>query len=205
MLNMIKASFISRATELGFKPGIPGNPNETLAEIVESRIPAYWEAFPGLLVNAAEGGEFTPAATEALLDETGKKALEQLFLVSLGLYEALGERFNWRHRLFPDLTHRQVSGIAARLKRGETVEAGGISLPAARLTAAFKRCRRSRGGLSDSLLRLFTPRQAELIFKRLRGARLSKTEGEYFSRAIRPKLSALADEELHRLARRALN
>lgn len=197
---MIKASFISRATELGFKPGSPSDPNETLAEIVESRIPAYWEAFPGLLVNAAEGGEFSPAATAALLDESGKQALSQLFLVSLGLYEALGEHFNWRRRLFPDLPARQVAGIAARLGRGEAVEAGGISLPAARLTAAFKRCRRSRGGLSDSLLQLFTPRQTELIFKRLRGSSLTKTEAEYFSRAIRPKVRALADEELHRLA-----
>ena len=105
---MIKASFISRATELGFKPGSPSDPNETLAEIVESRIPTYWEAFPGLLVNAAEGGEFSPAATAALLDESGKVALNQLFLVALGLYEALGEHFSWRRRLFPDLPARQV-------------------------------------------------------------------------------------------------
>jgi len=197
---MIKASFISRATELGFKPGSPSDPNETLAEIVESRIPTYWEAFPGLLVNAAEGGEFSPAATAALLDESGKVALNQLFLVALGLYEALGEHFSWRRRLFPDLPARQVSGLAARLERGEAVEAGGISLPAAKLTAAFKRCRRRRGGLGASLLQLFTPRQTELIFKRLRGARLTKTEAEYFSRTIRPKVRALADEELHRLA-----
>ena len=201
---MIKASFISRATELGFKPGSPSDPNETLAEIVESRIPTYWEAFPGLLVNAAEGGEFSPAATAALLDESGKVALNQLFLVALGLYEALGEHFSWRRRLFPDLPARQVSGLAARLERGEAVEAGGISLPAAKLTAAFKRCRRSRGGLGASLLQLFTPRQTELIFKRLRGARLTKTEAEYFSRTIRPKVRALADEELHRLAAKLL-
>ena len=146
---MIKASFISRATELGFKPGSPSDPNETLAEIVESRIPTYWEAFPGLLVNAAEGGEFSPAATAALLDESGKVALNQLFLVALGLYEALGEHFSWRRRLFPDLPARQVSGLAARLERGEAVEAGGISLPAAKLTADFNRCR-TCGGKSYS-------------------------------------------------------
>lgn len=201
---MIKPNFIGRATELGYKSGTDSDPNEILAEIVESRIPAYWEAFPALLANAAEGGEFSPAAASALLGESDKKALKQLFLVSLALYESLGEQFKWRHKLFPDCPARQVAGLAARLYRGEDAEAGGISLPAGRLAAAYRRCRRASAGPGAAVLEIFTPRQAQLFFKRLRGADLTKTETEYYSRAIRPKVKALADEELHQLARKAL-
>lgn len=201
---MIKPNFIGRATELGFRSGTESSPNEILAEIVESRIPAYWETFPALLANAADGGEFTPAATAALLPESDRKALKELFLVSLGLYQALGEEFKWRHRLFPDCPARLVSGLAARLERGEDALAGGIPLPAARLTAAYRRCRRRGDPLSGAVLEIFTPRQAALLFKKLRRERLTKTEGEYFSRVIRKKAAALADERLHRLARKVL-
>jgi len=51
---------------------------------------------------------------------------------------------------------------------------------------------------------LFSPKQKELLHKRLHGQPMTKTEREYFSRVVRKKLQALADPDLHRLAQKAL-
>jgi len=43
-----------------------------------------------------------------------------------------------------------------------------------------------------------------LFQKKLAGTPLSKTEGEYYSRTVKKKLAALANAELHSLARKLL-
>lgn len=52
------------------------------------------------------------------------------------------------------------------------------------------------------LSELFTPLQKDLLRKRLEGKDLSKTEREYFYRVVKKRLKALANDELHQLARR---
>ena len=54
------------------------------------------------------------------------------------------------------------------------------------------------------LNRLFSPKQKELILKRRDGKAFTKTEREYFSRTVRKKLQAVADEELAALARKLI-
>ncbi|MDP3921131.1 MAG: hypothetical protein Q8R76_10055 [Candidatus Omnitrophota bacterium] len=49
---------------------------------------------------------------------------------------------------------------------------------------------------------LFTPRQKSLLKKKMAGQPLSKTEREYFSRVVKKRLKALANEELHQLAKK---
>ena len=51
---------------------------------------------------------------------------------------------------------------------------------------------------------LFSPRQKDLLYKKLRGEPMTKTEREYFSRVVKKKLMALADPDLYRLAQKAL-
>ncbi len=51
---------------------------------------------------------------------------------------------------------------------------------------------------------VLSPVQKDLVYKRLRGKAMTKTEREYFSRVVKKKLLALADPDLHRLAQRAL-
>ena len=53
--------------------------------------------------------------------------------------------------------------------------------------------------LEYSLSQLFTQRQKELVLKKFRGEKLTKTEKEYFSRTIKKKLSAVANEDLRQL------
>jgi len=49
---------------------------------------------------------------------------------------------------------------------------------------------------------LFSPKQEELILKKLNGEPLTKTEREYYSRVVKKKLKALADRNLQELASR---
>lgn len=51
------------------------------------------------------------------------------------------------------------------------------------------------------LSELFTLRQKELLKKRLEDKPMTKTEKEYFYRVVSKRLKALANEELHQLAR----
>lgn len=54
------------------------------------------------------------------------------------------------------------------------------------------------------LSEFFTPRQKELLTRRLRGEPFTKTEREYFYRVVRKRLKALASDELHQFARSAV-
>lgn len=63
-----------------------------------------------------------------------------------------------------------------------------------------------RQALEQDLLlsELFTPCQKMLLNKKMKGKDLTKTEREYFSRVVKKRLQALANEDLHQLARRVL-
>ena len=48
--------------------------------------------------------------------------------------------------------------------------------------------------------RLFSPKQKELVFKKLRQEPFTKTEREYYSRVVRKKLVAIAHREINEIA-----
>jgi len=54
--------------------------------------------------------------------------------------------------------------------------------------------------LSIHLDRLFSPKQKDLIFKKLNKESLTKTEREYYSRVVRKKLKAIALSEVRQIA-----
>ena len=59
-------------------------------------------------------------------------------------------------------------------------------------------------GLEYALSQVFSPKQKELFLKKLKGEKLTKTDKEYFSRAVKKKVLALANSELHRLSQKLL-
>ncbi len=196
-----------QAAELGIKPQKP-NPNRTLAKAAESRDLRLWAAFPAMLANAAEGGGLNLSAAKAFLGEDGSRRLELLIFVSLGLYESLGVKFPWRKKLLAAFPERMVAGFAGKFAQGLALELDGLEIGAEDFKKSFRRYFSAPAGdrpLQRSLSSVFTPRQAELFFKRLRGERMTKTEREYFSRVVKKKTLALADGELHSLARRVLD
>ena len=51
----------------------------------------------------------------------------------------------------------------------------------------------------SQLSKLFSEKQKEIIMKKLMGEKLTKTEREYFSRTIKPKLEAILNPEIQRI------
>lgn len=57
-----------------------------------------------------------------------------------------------------------------------------------------------QANLMEALSELFTEKQRSLLFKMLRKDKLQKTEREYYSRTIKPRLKALSNSDLQSLA-----
>lgn len=203
-----------KAAELGFRLN---DVNKTLAEVVQSRDRRFWEAFPVMLANAAEAGEFNYEATAACLRENGQNDLKLLIFASLGLYESLGAKFKWTKALFGDFPARLINHYREKLNSGQELLIGEVGVLPANLKENFLKRpkqpprpvrRQAEAGeqldLELAVSRIFTPRQKELFLKKLRRKKMTKTEKEYFSRVIKKKAQALANEDLHRLARKVL-
>ena len=56
--------------------------------------------------------------------------------------------------------------------------------------------------LESSLDRLFSPKQKDLVFKKLNREAFTKTEREYYSRVVRKKLLSIADAQVNDIAMR---
>lgn len=61
------------------------------------------------------------------------------------------------------------------------------------------------GRLYYCLSSIFTDRQIEIIMKKYKGEKLTKTEGEYFSRTIKKKLKAISNNNLHKISKQILS
>ncbi|MBI4350532.1 MAG: hypothetical protein HY550_03745 [Elusimicrobia bacterium] len=211
---------IKRAAELGFRLSEPSgraDAAKTLAEVVQSRDRRFWEAFPVMLANAAETGEFSYEETAACLDESESKDMKLLIFLSLGLYESLGLKFKWTKRLFGDFPARLINHFRDKLGSGQELTIGEIAILPENVRANFLKRPKPAGrpvkpageaaeklDLELAVSRIFTPRQKELFLRKLRRKKMTKTEKEYFSRVIKKKAQALANEDLHRLARKVL-
>ncbi|MBI3087540.1 MAG: hypothetical protein HYY91_01440 [Candidatus Omnitrophica bacterium] len=158
---------------------------------------------------------------EKELGETASRRLTGLLAVSYLLFRLFG--------LEPELQER-VRKLLAKCKDGEetlrslepqfaasaSVAMNGLRLSTDRLKSTF---RTYAVGAPDRredqekthelelellLSELFTPRQKELLRKRAEHAEMTKTEKAYFYRTVSKRLKALANEELHALARRLI-
>jgi len=59
---------------------------------------------------------------------------------------------------------------------------------------------KQKAGLQTHMDRLFSPKQKDLVFKKLNREPLTKTEREYYSRVVKKKLEAIADADLSYIA-----
>lgn len=194
--------------------------NTTLAQVVASYDLRLWEGFPLLLVTAAKDGSFEYEKVKTQLKKHAeKKCLDQLLTMSLALYEILSLKFSWSKSVFKNLSRYQrvFNLYLSQFKRGEGLTVCGKRLLPQRLKTTFNNYfRKEEAGLRDfvtmkegfdleyALSQVFSPKQKELFFKKLKGEKLTKTEREYYSRAVKKKVSALANPELHRLAQKII-
>jgi hypothetical protein len=142
-----------------------------------------------------------------------RQNLEKLLFISAELFRREGipaphhlrqiaESLKMRHAALAAADHVQLTG--------------GPRIAVADLQSALKQFTRERpaepkpaastslrGGsprLGPQLELLFSEKQKELIFKKLKSQHLTKTEREYYSRVVKKKLAAIAAPEIHELA-----
>ena len=221
---MKNKSLLKRLSRLGyplFESEEALDVNVTLADVVKSKDLRLWEGFPVLLANSAEKGLFDHDNVEWHLKKPlDKVCLSSLMAMSLALYKALNLKFSWAAKFYKSLSKdkkKELNVLYLRLKKGLDLNVGHKVMSAQRVKNAFDNyfkqaqtslnnlvAMKEESRLEYSLSQVFSPKQKELFFKKLRREKLSKTEKEYFSRAVKKKVLALANPELHRLAQRLL-
>lgn len=195
--------------------------NQTLAEVVKRKDTRIWEGFPVLLINAAKDFRFGYEQVLKHLDnKEQRKTFHSLLQVSLALYNLYHLAFSWTRPLKEMLSENEKASLKQLRKglaSGNSFTLNGLVFDPLRLKNAFelyfeKDAEKSRQqkekheelSLEYALSQIFSPKQKELFKKRLDGLPLTKTEKEYYSRAVKKKVVALANPELHRLAQRLM-
>lgn len=217
-------SLLKRVETLGFplfEPESDENVNLTLADMVKSGELRLWEGFPVVLANCAGKGLFDYNKVNSYLKKPFEKSsLDSLVVLSLALYKFLKLKFPWAEELykfFPKNNKNEFDNFLKKLKKGDELGVVGRTMSVGRLKSVFSNYfKQSQEKLNDLLLakdelnleyslsQVFSSKQKELFFKKLRREKLTKTEKEYFSRVVKKKVLAVANPELHRLAQRVL-
>lgn len=208
-----------------FQPEKTDDPNALLADLVESDDVRLMEGFPVVLAHCLAGGDsrLDLGKAENLLSSAEHKgSFWRLVAVSYQLFELYSLGFADSEKLKPARFQRFLEkDFRSRLFDQQPLEVGDWLLDPERLKNTFlnyvvnSRLEKEVSGrdkmkLKEDLQReyllslLLSPKQKELVHKKLRGEAMTKTEKEYFSRVVKKKLQALADPDLHLLARKAL-
>ncbi|MDD3982360.1 MAG: hypothetical protein WC583_00960 [Candidatus Omnitrophota bacterium] len=222
---MNKADLMKRLAGLGFpllEAAKEEEVNSTLADMVKLHDARLWEGFPVVLAGSADKGLFDyDKAEKHLKSHTDRTNLGSLVLFSLALYKTLGLKFSWADdllALFKNVdAQKEYKRYMEALENNSDLKVDNrvMSMQRMKNTFAnyFKQSRedlydflavKDEMGLEYALSQVFSPKQKELFLKKLRNEKLSKTEREYFSRVVRKRVAALANQELNRLAQRLL-
>jgi hypothetical protein len=190
---------------------------ELLAELVDSKDLRLVEGFPVVLANCAQRGmnlDFAALLSAHKPGSRKRRDLEKLLLVSSELLTHQGLekpeglekvsaslKAKYGDLLAADLLTlgRKVSLSTERLRNALRRYSANLETSRSRRKKEKDKQRRSFQ-LSYYLSTLFSPKQKELVLKKLNGEPLNKTEQEYFSRTVKKKLEALANPEVKKVA-----
>lgn len=216
---MDNKELLKAAAELGFPllEAEESDLNNVLAEVVKSRNVRLWEGFPVLLRNVWELGNLDDNRVLALLDQEAQENFQSLKSLSVAVYEYFslsGDLGNGGTQPQGDF-QQDVLKWRDLVANGGTVSVGKVSLSLERMKRLFqdyylsaradtekkKLAAQEGAGLEYAMSQVLSPKQKELFRKKLDGKPLTKTEKEYFSRVVKKKILALANDELHRLAK----
>ena len=204
-----------------FEPSEELDLHEILAEVVSSYDTRLWESFPVLLATAGDNEQFSPEQVEERLESEEKRKLFRLLvLLSISMFAVYHLSFPWLNKLkksLPEEDRQRIKTWRNVLVHDQTLPLDVLGCDAGRVKRLFelyfeKRREKDRKrqekfkefSLEYSLSQIFSPKQKELFKKKVAGLPLNKTEQEYFSRAVKKKIVALANSELHGLARNLL-
>lgn len=201
------------------EPEARADPNELLAEMVRTRDARILEGFPVVLANVlrSDAGHFNVKNIDRRLRSLAdRKLFRALMEVSMELFRL----FNVRVSAYSDLQEFSDKRHFSSAHDDDSLfHVAGLGFHPERLKKVFREYyerefdesqTRERAVLRDEFRRefllshLFTPRQKQLVMKKLHREKMTKTEREYFSRTVKKKLLAMADPDLQRLAQKAL-
>ena len=203
-----------------------GEPEPVLEDLLKQNEVRLLEGFPVVFLNAlkekkALKWESRQWNSARQFSPKSQARLAQFMSVSLLLFRLFGVEKKYQDRTYRLLlkTERGEETLAlleSFFAQSEPVKMDGWELSTERLKTNFRNYvvhpgeeagaqKRARELELELLLsELFTPRQKELLRKRLQGDPLKKTEREYYYRVVKKRLKALASEELHQMARSLL-
>jgi len=189
---------------------------EILDALLASGDLALMELIPIFLGLSGQRGfsmDLTP-----LFEKYGPKSqlsetLEKFLLITLDLLQGEG---------LPVPASARKKATPLKKKWGDLISSdvlelgSGVSLKMSRLREVFKRYAHRLSEfqpiqgdeaqkLHQYLRLLFSPKQEELIMKKLEGEAFTKTEREYYSRVVKKKLKVLADKPIHDLASKLIS
>ena len=221
---MKSKKLLKKLSELGFplfEKEEKLDADSVLAQVAKGGDFRLWEGFPVVLANSAEKGLFSyENALLQLKQSSDKSKLNALLAMSLALYDVLELKFSWAKKLLNSLSpqvKKNSDNFKEKLKRDLMFTVAGREMSTQRLKTTFRNYfRQNQNSLNELLLvkeelgveyalsQVFSPKQKELFLKKLKSEKFTKTEKEYFSRSVKKKALALANPELHRLARKLL-
>lgn len=220
---MTDKNFNEELNRLGFPMFTGGETvgaGAVLWQMAKSRDQRLWEGFAVVLANSFEQGLLdTRKVLNDLKDKKASDNCRLLLLMSLALYKSLGLKFNWANELKDMLKgSKEFDMFLKKFKKNEGFALADKKMSAERLKTVFSNYFTGRQkqlkdmlntkdemGLEYALSQVFSPKQKELFFKKLKGEKFTKTENEYYSRAVKKKVLALANEKLYAMAKQLLN
>ncbi len=201
-----------------FEPDAQVDLNQLLAELAVKKDPRLLEGFPVVLAHALgqPGVRFDVNKAGKGLSPSDNRLLRALYRLSCELFDLYGLEFPGLKK--KDMTRDEK--LQNDLAKDHALQLEHTRLDSKRLKETFLKyvVHQKSWGASESDLQLkddlrqefllsyvLTPRQKQLLNKKLEGGSFTKTEREYFSRVVKKKLQALANPDLHNLAQKALS
>jgi len=223
-MNDTGESLMNSMAKLGYplmEPAMTMDVNQILADVVKSHELRYWEGFPVLLANAAENELFSPEKVEQILEtEVLRDQFHHLLILSGSVFIHYHVSYPWWRKFKKNLSGVDrvlLENWIHALAHNTEIRCCDTEFDPARLGKQFelyfgnkaekherKRQQYEELSLEFALSKIFSPKQKELFKKKLDGIPLNKTEQEYYSRAVKKKVVALANPQLHSLARKLL-
>lgn len=229
MTKLDKRALLEQLAAHGYplmRPVRHSDPETVLESLLRQHESRIVEGFAVVLLNALrekanlrwELPSWDPARALGVMTS---QRLARLLALSYVLFRLFGLEKSLQERVLKLLFkykngEETLRNVESHFLTSEPLAMNGFELSTERLKHTFRTYAvDAQEGLEDKektrtlelellLSELFTPRQKELLRKRAEGAEMTNTEKTYFYRTVSKRLKALANEEVHKLARRLL-
>jgi len=179
-----------------------GEASVLLADVVKSRDMRLWHGFPVMLANANEAHKFVfEKFKRELVKNNDLDNAKRLVSLSADVYSGEGYKNTWLKDLREFYAKAKKNKALDKDKSRELFRL--YFLPETKKVNELLPAKNDNS-LEYSLSELFSPKQKELVLKKFKNEKFTKTEKEYYSRVVKKKLLAVANQDLNNLARSLL-